>query len=356
MRSVKKSLVLFLLSVVIIAGGCTVNVGKGGTAKTGDGGVWRSDDAGKVWAQKVSVPTTTGKPGSIANVQVRRMVFDPQDYNAVYLVTEGDGIIYTYDGGDNWRQIEALSKAKTRGLAVDPKNKCILYVTVENKLFKSIDCGRTWNNPYFHQNNQTVLTDVAVDYNNSLVIYLAASSGEILKSINGGTSWQQAYKTKGAFLDVVLNPKDSKVIYAATAKNGLYKTIDAGKTWISPSDGLKSYSNANEYKTLLIDKNNPDTVFLVTLYSIFKSIDGGTIWEQVKLLPGSQTVSIFSAALNPKNSNELYYATRSAFLKSSDGGVTWLSTKLPFSKIANRILVNPDKTNVIYVGTVNPTK
>lgn len=355
MSIIKMSVSGVLLTAVVFLSGCTI--GTSGTAgKTADGGVWRSDDGGKAWAQKVVVPTATGKPASIAGVQIRRLVFDPQDYNAIYAVTENDGIIYSYDGATSWKSISGISRAGARSIAIDPKDKCTLYATVANRLYKSVDCGRSWENPYWHPNNLTVLTDVAVDYNNSAIIYLVTSTGEILKSNNRGISWEQLYQTNGSFVDIIINSKDSKVIYAATAKNGIYKTVDAGKTWVSPDVGLKAYSNTNEYKALLIDRNSPNIIFLVTSYSIFKSIDAGSTWAQIKLLPGQKAVAIYSAALNPKNSNEIYYTTKTAFLKSSDGGTTWLSVKLPFTRVANRILINPAMPSTIYLGAYTVAK
>ena len=351
----KSFLFLSFILLLLVLSGCTIKIGAG-SAKGGDGGVWRSDDKGKTWVQKTDLPLSGGKKSSIAGVGVRRMVFDAKDYKVIYLATENNGIIFTADGGETWRQFAKLNKGRVRAVAVAPDSQCVLYAAAENKLFKSNDCGRNWENPYFHQNTQTVLTDIAIDPRNSSVIYISAASGEILKSANSGSTWQAIFQTSGVFIDLFIDPKNSSIIYAAPAKNGVFKSIDGGQNWLSLADNLKSYGGSREYRTLIINPVNPANLVLVSLYGLFKSGDGGQTWTALNLIAGSKSTVVYSAAINPQNSNEIYYTTGAAFLKSTDGGQTWLSQRLPFAKIANKILINPANPNIIYLGAITPQK
>jgi len=135
-------------------------------------------------------------------------------------------------------------------------------------IFRSTDKGLTWE-----QKNDTLLTpdipvyDIAIDPNNSDVVYLGTNTLGILKSTDGGSSWETAnngISYQGAqFPDVrwgvdaiEINPHDPQVIYAgilqayaveldqgAGEHPGLYKTTDGGANWVERNDGLPSRSD-----------------------------------------------------------------------------------------------------------------
>jgi len=350
MRSEIKFLTLSL-AIIVLLSGCTLQ--SSSKVKALDGGIWRSDDGGKIWAQTVAVPTPNAKPASIANVDVRKIIIDPSDSSAIYLTTESSGVIYSYDGGNTWRQFEQLTSGKIYSLAIDPKNKCNIYVVGENKLFKSIDCGRTFNLSYFHQKNEVLMTDVIIDHSNSQVLYMSDSIGEIFKSTNAGQTWNNVFreKSKNLFAELIMNPKDSKVIYGATWQKGIYKSTNAGQSWEPLGEGLSDYSNSSQYKKLIIDKSSPDTLILASKFGILRSKDAGKNWEIIPLLQATGQTNIYSLAINPKNSSEIYYTTEKTLVKSVDGGKSWASTKLPFNRLANVLSINFENPSVLYIGT-----
>ena len=353
----KKILVwALLISAAVILGGCTIRIG-GNKAKVIDGGVWKSSDSGLTWIQVADVPASGGKIASIANVNIRRLAFDPNDYETIYLATEDNGLVYTNDGGATWRQFKQFIGAKIRAIAVDPADKCNLYVLLANQLYKSTDCGRFWHNIYFHQNPEVILTDLLIDYNNSSIVYLTTNAGEVLKSIDSGQTWVATYRLKsGTFLDLVMDSKDSRLVCAASQKNGIYKTTDGGLTWASLGEGLKGYTGSQEYKKLIVDEATANSLILVSKFGMLKSSDGGATWTVVELLPAAKKTTIYAVAVNPKNSDEIYYATRTTLVKSLDGGRTWSSQELPFSRSANQIIINPQNPSVLYIGTFKLTE
>ena len=83
---------------------------------------------------------------------------------------------------------------------------------------------------------------------------------------------------------------------------------------------------------------------------MLRSKDGGATWEIVNLIPGPKDTVITAVGVNPKNSQEIYYTTGTTLVKSSDGGRTWSSLKLPFTRTANRIAIDPQETNKVYLA------
>lgn len=349
MKIKKIILALSLVLSVIILSGCSLQIG--GSPKEDDGGVFKSTDSGQKWTHPVSVPVSGGKTATIANVDVRRMTFDPSDSNTIYLATEKDGVIYTNDGGANWRQFKQFVSLKTRAVAVDPTDKCNLYVLVGHKMFKSTDCGRFWRDVYVHQTAEVFLTDIIIDHSHSSTVYMTTSVGEILRSKDSGQSWATVWRVNnGLFMDLIMDAKDSKIVYAATLKHGVYKTIDGGESWTSLGEGLKNYTGSQEYKSLIIDPATANSLILISKFGMLRTRDGGATWEIIELLPASKKTTIYAVAVNPKNSQEIYYATRTTLVKSLDGGATWSSQALPTKRSANRLIIDPSNPAVIYLG------
>jgi len=354
--SYKKIVLFSFLAGFLALSGCTLPTTA--TSQNGsDGGFWLSLDSGRTISQSVKVPATDGKIIAISNVDVIKIVVDPSDSQAIYLATNGNGIIYSYDGGSSWRQFRDLNKSLVSSLAVDPRNKCVLYASVSNKLYKSIDCGRTWQNPYFHQKPSVTLTDLAVSQSDSNIILMGNSDGELLKSINGGQSWKTVLRAaSGPISDIVIDPNNPSIVYAGTLKSGIYKSIDNGENWSELGEGLKSYSGTHEYKKLIADPETSNGLIFISKYGLLRSSDGGAHWDLINILPAPKATTITAVAVNPKNSKEIYYTTQNTLVKSIDGGQTWSSIKLPYSRLTSCIVVNPGDPRIVYFGTQLPSK
>jgi len=350
----KKLFICSLFLGLLALSGCTLSTSG---SRSNDGGVWRSTDSGATVLQTVKVPAIDGKVITISNVEVTDIAVDPSDHQTIYLGSKSNGIIYSYDGGSSWRQFRDLTKGYVNSVAVDPKNKCVIYATVSNKLHKTVDCGRTWQNPYFHQKAEVYLTDIDVSPANTNTLLMGNSEGELIKSTNGGQSWKTVLRVKsGSIMDVIIDPNNNQIAYVGTEKEGIYKSLDGGETWTELSEGLKSYSGTHEYKKLVVAPATADTLIFISKFGMLRSSNGGLNWEVVDLLPGPKETVIHAVAVDPKNSREIYYATASTLVKSIDGGQTWSSGKLPYSRATSNLTINPSDTKILYLGTSLPPK
>jgi hypothetical protein len=343
-RSLK---LLSLLILPVLLSGCLP--GGGGASKI-DGGVWYSGDAGKTLIQANDILTVKGKIADIANVNINKISLDPQDSQAIYLATETNGIIYSLDGGKSWQQFKSLNRGNVRDVKIDPKNKCGIYAIAENKLFKSINCGRDFENVYFHQKPGVALTALAIDSYNPNRVFIGTAEGEILKSTDEGNSWLAIFR-EDYVIDIVIDPYDTRIIYTGTQKKGLFKTLDTGDNWQSLGEGLKSYTGSHQYRRLIYDTASTDSLILISKFGMLKTRNGGNSWEIVNLLPAHKTTNILAVAVNPKNSNELYYVTANSLVKTVDGGLTWSSKQLPYNRQTNDIIINPEKPEIVYFAT-----
>ncbi len=347
----KNHLILFLVAGMILMGPGCISF-SGGSSGGNDGGVFKSTDKAENWQQKVAVAATT--PSTIANVNVVTMVFDPEDSRTIYLGTAENGLFYTLDGGESWFSGGALSAGKINSIGVDAKDKCNVYASIGNKIFKTSDCLRSWQNVYVDTRADQAVTAIAVDSYNPTIVYAGLSGGDFLKSTDRGASWAVTKRFENQIAKILVNFYDTRIVYVATSERGIWKSTDGGANWADLSEKLNQYDGARSFKNLLMDVAQRDALFLVSRYGILKSSDGGANWQPIGLLTPPGSIDISASAINPQNGNEIYYGTTSTLYKTADGGARWVTRKLPTTRIATFLTVDPANGGTVYLGTTKP--
>lgn len=352
----KKTLTLWVVALGLLTlTGCSISFGGAANKPTGnDGGVFKSIDKGETWQAKVLIPTTSGAPASIATVNIGRIIFDPQDHQTIYLATAGSGLLYTYDGGDNW-QIPRSQPTEMKNIedaAVDPKDSCTVYVAATYRVYKTTTCSRDWKEIYRGTRTSDIVTAIAVDWYNPTFIYAGTSEGNLLKSKDRGVSWSTIKNTGNKIKKVMIDPFDSRIVYVITERNGIFKTGDNGVNWEEIRDALGRF-NALEYRDATFSISQKNALYWASASGIIKSLDGGTNWEEIKLVTAA---NIRSIAVDPENSNGLYYATDNTFYKSLDGGVNWITKAMPTSRAGTALVLDPTDPKVLYLGVTKLTK
>ncbi|MFH1620918.1 MAG: YCF48-related protein [Patescibacteria group bacterium] len=350
-----------VLTLTLFGQGC---FGSSTSAPTGpDGGVWKTSDSGTTWVNKkalVSGPkvTATGAAFSIVN-----MAFDPQDHNTIYLATAAHGMVFSLDGGDSWQQAKSqdekknvLTSGRVNAVAVDPKNKCIVYAASGNKIYKTETCGRDWNQIFFDPRTDKSFTQLIVDWFNPTILYAGTNDGDIFRSTDAGLSWQMSKRVDGiSITSLGMDPRDSRLVYVGTQGDGIWKTVDGGTTWTQIKKQFgEEYTDARRVIQLVIDPVEANVIYNVSKYGIIKSLDGGETWKALNLTSPPGTVKINSLAVDPKNNKHLIYTGVSTLQFSSDGGVSWTPKKLPTTQAGSILLFDPIDSKVIYLGTVPP--
>jgi photosystem II stability/assembly factor-like uncharacterized protein len=340
------------LALVFVLTGCGVSVQNGSskTTSTGsDGGIFRSDNKGANWANKSLMPTTSGRAGSFASVDGSIIYFDPTDSKTVYFGTIGEGLLYTYDRGDSWQRSAALGRVTVRALVVDPQFRCTIYAAVDNKIMKTVDCGRAWSQVYYDNDVNLKITALVMN-NGDKSLMAGTTRGEIMKSLDRGDSWQVITRIKDKIAEIKISPFDNKVILIAGEKTGMQRSTNGGGTWESLSENMKAFVKANTFKDLTFSGSTAGMVFLANGYGILKSPDNGTTWSNINLLTPEANASINALAVSPKNDNEIYYVTNTTFYRSLDGGTNWTSKKLPSNRGGAVLMIDPDQAATVYMA------
>ncbi|NOZ19539.1 MAG: hypothetical protein GXP25_00460 [Planctomycetes bacterium] len=296
-----------------------------------DIGILLSEDAGRSWRRVASKSPAHGDMG--------RVVCDP-DRPGVAWYCEGKSKLgkgtvgMTTDGGNTWTIVgcekTGLPMAATRFLTLDPKSpvdaRTLYVVSHGNGVYKSVDGGASWRaiNNGLGQ-GKLIISALAMDPMNPKRLFAAISrpDGGLFCTEDGGASWQRVYQPKEFFdvFDIAIDPNNPQTIFVACRDNydhkakkmyqgGLFKSIDGGRTWrrvfedrfasrvrVSPFDSNVIYIGTNDH---------PYHDF-ATGRGVFVSRDGGETWTEIN--DGLTVKQIGVITLDPKDPKRIYAGT-----------------------------------------------
>lgn len=361
----KKIKIILILLGVFLLSACSLNVKTKGGGDL-DGGVFITNNKGDAWRQMPFIPTIGGASESIVTSNIEKIFIDPSDSGAIYLSIVDDGLYYTYNVARGWNKVLSLpGNVTVNDFAVDGKDKCTLFAALENKLYKSEDCGRNFVQVYFDNNTGVSVTAVSIDHYDSKNIYLGTSRGDVLRSLDGGNSWKAIQRLSSGIKKILINPKDSRSVFVATVSNGVFRFNTVGGATL---EQLEQYSNQfdntnwKDYNKELQEFNlginfrdliyslSDNSLLIATDKVILRSFDDGQSWVKLSLLTPEQDSFINSIAVNPKNNQEIFYVTDTSFYRSYDGGNTWTVKKLPSTRSGSALLIDFNNPNIIYLG------
>lgn len=283
----------------------------------------------------------------------------------------------------NFRSIgPAAYSGRISDLAVNPENPSEYYVGVASGgLWKTENHGTTFK-PIF--DNQAVFSIgcLAMDPNNSKVVWVGTGENNsqrnlaygdgVYKTTDGGKTFtNMGLETSRQIGKIMIDPRNSNTVYVAAqgqawgpgGERGLYKTIDGGKNW----ERVLYVSEVTGISDMEMDPRNPDILYAVAhqrerrVFSkinggpesaIYKSVDAGATWTQLKKGLPRGDVGRIGIALSPANPDILYAVielpeSKSGFYRSSDMGESW-------EKRSNQGSSSPQYYNEVFADPLNP--
>ena len=370
-----KILITLLIISVFFVGGCSaggvnLNVKSKNTVNmTNNGGVYLSINQGQTWSHVVGVPKLSGNE-SIGFMNVNKLSVDPNDVDAVYLASKDYGMYYTYNVLQGWTKADSLGSKNILDVQVDPDNKCKIYVSFDNKVYRSMDCSRSFQQVYLDPDVNAKVNTIAIDDYNTNNIYIGTSNNDMFKSIDNGRSWKRIKIFENPIEHIMINPEDSRDIFVATRGNNLYRMNSTAipsfeelerfpnRLNIDDLPNLKENFEGIEIGDKFVDLQFSEKSSVITWATnkfILRSNDGGLSWKQVDLLTTADKSDIRTMAVNPHNAKEIYYGTANVFVRSLDGGVSWTVLKMPTARLGSDILIDRNNTNIIYLAVMeNP--
>ncbi len=231
-------------------------------------------------------------------VAITAFAASPTNSNRLYAVNNGNQLMRSADGGANWTAPHAAFWGidYINGVAFNPGDPDVAYVgRTTSGLWRTSNDGATWD-PL--PGSPTYVRTIAFDPANNDVMYISGGTtvtgaNGIYKSVDGGNTWDEvlAPGSSSWIYAFTFDPENSSTVYAS-GTGGLLKTINGGASWELVNFGSNLGVSVNSWG-MYIDAARPSTMVVVGLNGgtgFLRTVDGGVTW-QLTLLGGGYGIS-----------------------------------------------------------------
>lgn len=268
-------------------------------------------------AETLTAKSTIAPAYRWRNVAIEGMGFvtgiaiHPTQRNLVYVRTDIGGVYRWNEAERRWIPLmDQFGRSQghyygIESIALDPKDSNMIYAAVgmntdqkNSEILKSRDQGRTWTATKLRTPNGTHVRmganeewrwageRLAVDPNNSQIVYFGSRLDGLFRSSNAADTWQPVTSfpkldpNKGGIAFVVFDARSrgfknrplSQTIYVGVMGHGVYRSRDGGTTWTL----ITQSPNLNPQQAWVA----PDGTLYVTFFSGAPNAKGG-VWKYV---------------------------------------------------------------------------
>ena len=195
---------------------------------------------------------------------------------------------------------------------------------------------------------------IAIDPNNSNIIWVGTPAGGLWKTTNGGTSWNiitDQFDNMGISA-IAINYNNTNIMYIGTGdrdggdaySTGVLKSTDGGATWNTTAVTF-SKSQGAKCTDILMHPTNPDILFASFNGLVYRTTNGFSSKSTV------QNTVIMDMEFKPGDPNTVYSAG-SSFYKSTNGGTSFtkITSGLPTSGVQRmEIAVSADASSKVWI-------
>ena len=179
---------------------------------------------------------------------------------------------------------------------------------------------------------------------------LTISRGFLLRSTDGGTTWQRIVRgldNKRELYSLQVSPKDKRVLFVSSRGDGIYKSTDAGSSWSKVNRGLRSL----DIRLTAISTDSSKVVLAAGARSgLFRTTDGGSTWNAVD----GYAAAVGAIAFASDRAGYVLVGDQRGMLHvSKDSGETWTRAPLEGAGGITSIAISPDfsSDSTFFVGT-----
>lgn len=325
-------------------------------AGSASGGMWKTSNGGASWSVLTDNLPVMGLSDicvNTANPDIIYIATGDKDGGSVWSLGGGQsndnrsvGVMKSFDGGESWNTTGLIFQLSDNDivyrLLMNPSDNNMLYAATSAGLYQTTDAGITWNNIY----SAVRFCDLEFKPGTPGTVYGSTLSGDIYRSVDGGSVWSSRLTTSYARVEIAVSPANADIVYAimedpSPSESPVYKSTNGGTTFTrvfnSGTVSLLGYecdgsdmngSQASYDLTIAADPTNANIVYVGGI-NVWKSTNGGSAWSINTHWSGtcSGTATNMHAdqhyfAYQP-GTNDLFLGNDGGLYKTTNSGSSW---------------------------------
>ena len=276
------------------------------------GQTWYTHDGGESW-----------HPISLSPYYpVTAIIKKPEDLAAcsdsTFIITGWHNVtLVSHDGGMTYTLLENYSKEFVRNSTVSAVSENTFYLGgSEGHILKTQNGGSSWDT--LSTGSGQIIRDI--DYVNENTGFVFQNNGQWYKTNNGGDTWNPVKNWPILSFKSLSLPKEGMVIVTAHGGGELTITNDGGNTWTHPNN-FATHSTSNIYESNFVDANNG--VIAGSDGFLAKTDDGGETWNHINN-PMQDIAHGSYKAIKSLNENVIYAGGSGGNIyRTNNGGINW---------------------------------
>lgn len=267
------------------------------------------------------------------------------------------GGVYGLERADDgkWRiDWTALEGLHVSSIETDLESATLFAGVYGGGISASTDNGKTWQSRDEGLKSDIVYSLTLAESEAGKKMYAGTEPAHLYESADLGATWTELPSLRGApslpnwtfpapphiahVKFIAVAPHDPDVIYAAVEVGGLMKSRDGGTTW----EELHGFYE--DVHRIMICGDSPDSVYITTGDGLYRTADGGRSWKRMTdrtfaiaypdamvVVPGQESVIFMAGATGAPRTWHANHRAESHIARTRDGGETWdlLSGGLP---------------------------
>ena len=317
---------------------------------SGVAGIAGSNDGGATWTSR-NEGIDALNTSELISSPVADRIYINTSYDGAYAISAADHSATALNNGQ-LRQLSGSITVFGRGLFVYPGAPDRLLMGVSGRtpgIARSVNAGDSWallSHPGFFSGVLGIVAGSA-----DALTLLAATSTDLLYTVNGGNNWQDLNPLDAKDLGPIVSaPSNPQTIYLAgrlpgATSDSIMRSPNAGSSWTA-----HQFPKA-DVLSMLVDPRTEQTIYAGSGQMLFKSTNAGETWTGLTVFADTDT-PFYALAIDPQNPDIVYAGGPSRVARSVDAGITWQElTKnvTPYWDV-RALAVDAQRPHSLYVG------
>ncbi|WP_347372791.1 T9SS type A sorting domain-containing protein [Aequorivita sp. Q41] len=313
-------------------------------------GLYKSTDNGNNWSQVTSAGALSGIDSSFGwyfgNVRV-----NPEDANEVYVI--GFEAVKSTNSGATWQTLPGMH-VDHHALDFSRINNDFMLAGNDGGAYYSVNGGTSWT--HFRNLPITQFYNIEVDYQHPERLYGGTQDNNTIRTITGGLDdWNSILGGDGFHVNV--DPIDNRYVYAESQNGNLRRSTNGGTSFQNGTNGISGADRVNWNTPVILSPFNSEKMFYGSnrLYTSTRAVSWTAISPDLTDGPHSSgalsfgTLTAIAASYN--NLDVIYTGSDDGNVNVTfNGGTTWtnISAGLPDQYITSIAMV-PSDDMIAYV-------